>query len=128
ADKPMWEYLRIRISRCYPFGGMKYVVSHNSTHRKRPYPHRVGGYGRQRGASLNLANDRDNLAHNRGIITRNWRERLVVRKQPDATGILVEFLHGCFFIVEKSRSEERRVGKECRSRRSAEHYKKKRRK
>ena len=56
-------------------------------------------YGQRYARKLDLADNRDDLAHNLGIITWNGGKSLIVRKQPHATGVLVEFLHGGFFVV-----------------------------
>lgn len=56
-------------------------------------------YGQRYARKLDLADNGDDLAHNLGIITWNGGKSLIVRKQPHATGVLVEFLHGGFFVV-----------------------------
>lgn len=56
-------------------------------------------YGQRYARKLDLADNGDDLAHNLGIITWNGCKSLIVRKQPHATGVLVEFLHGGFFVV-----------------------------
>ena len=79
-------------------GGRDMPIPHLPTIKKTVSP-LSWKYGQRSAQKLDLADNRDDLAHNLGIITWNGGKSLIVRKQPHATGVLVEFLHGGFFVV-----------------------------
>src|SRR5699024_1829516 len=59
---------------------------------------------------LNFADDGYDLAHNRCIIPRDRGESLIVRKQPYAAAVVMEFLNGGFFVIQQRSNKIARFG------------------
>src|SRR5699024_4795428 len=59
---------------------------------------------------LDFADDGYDLAHNRCIIPRDRGESLIVRKQPYAAAVVMEFLNGGFFVIQQRSNKIARFG------------------